>query len=998
MAKDIKRRQRPRRQGARDPVSLVSVGAELTGLTNAVNVDEQRAEYLLEVAVELGEANPETISRFICEHLLPRCMRASPDDAVGRARSSRLRKLLVNWLQSLPDATLWKVREPVLATVVEILRDDATFEGMYSLSAIGYRTDSTVAAFRTLGERDDRLGHEALRLLLSLAPAADIVEWVASRIRHTPFENRTDELLNAAAQLHDTRWLPFLANDARRRGPGLFTLPRLMWVGKQAPGDRRMQEEIWDALSGVAKQWPDGTRNLVLTGGLVRGCHTPKSLGAFLSMVPEFADRGGPLVQCLRQIVEPESLIQLGGWDGAPISAIVDGLRPLVEPDTGHTGVGHTSESLHKELAIQALMCSGSDAIRAILETALGKETNVFTCAEIMRSLALLPLLEIPGRVHNILSGEPELSGRGTDNQRIVMYLAAARAAASSRQFDSFKVLLYSNGLIDGHPLTVPVAEAVHQAVWLAERSRAEVVATLLAGLTTESSPFVQMTSVRALSVLLREESLDVARGALEGLIGDTRVMPYVRRAALALRARTPDGAERDELRSLLVRMSDQSDDSVRFTAISALVDVGALNDERDRIEQYAFEEPRRGDRQYQGLIVGRLAAADADRYAGRAAQLISGAGTDMLHAVVDGYLQSRDARATVPGAILGALVHRIRRDESEVKADPPLMEDLAALAPERFLTELWEEVWTRWMPQSRCTFADLVPRALASVPVLRERAENLLAGLMGDAAFAVRRCASRSLNRVNPSVHASWCRDRAQSGSIQLRCLAMEAASRVEIDSTETLDNGVVRSGRTDVERAVRDAADRSHAEMQKRTWAQALFREIKRVVHKDEEYRTVCYRLGTALARVGDDEDLAQLRAMSADITLPPNITYWCERTADELEKQWKRTTGEWPQPWPQWDGAIERVHATLSAKGIEHELDLHLWRRRAKGAEGFSGWGGAASVAVTTDLWQFAQLHEDVSINVTNRPSARALIVGVNNTGIVLTGTGPYPSERD
>jgi len=298
-------------------------------------------------------------------------------------------------------------------------------------------------------------------------------------------------------------------------------------------------------------------------------------------------------------------------------------------------------------------------------------------------------------------------------------------------------------------------------------------------------------------------------------------------------------------------------------------------------------------------------------------------------------------------------------------------------------------------MPQSRCVLAEVFPEALQRVPGLRERAVELLKRLIQDGSFAVRRSAARSLSRVSEATLVAWCDEAFRSGAIHLRRLAIEAAAWLPIDSEASLDNAVVRNGRTDAERTVRDAADRAARDMRRRSWARSLLAEMKSGAHDDERHVHRQYRTSKALARVGDDEDLRALDTLRRDPAYPPNVAYWFERTREELEKQWKKTTGEWPEPWRHWNAAVERVQGTLSAAGNDHVADLYLWHRRGKGAEGVSGWGGAGQVESMGHAMQLAHASGEITLAIEGRRSARALVVSMTNSEIVLTGNGPYPS---
>jgi hypothetical protein len=298
---------------------------------------------------------------------------------------------------------------------------------------------------------------------------------------------------------------------------------------------------------------------------------------------------------------------------------------------------------------------------------------------------------------------------------------------------------------------------------------------------------------------------------------------------------------------------------------------------------------------------------------------------------------------------------------------------------------------------------AEVLPEAVQRVPDFQERGVELLKRLVQDGSFAVRRSAARSLSRVSEATLSEWCDEAYRSGAIHLRRLAIDAAAWLPIDSETSLDNAVVRNGRADAERTVRDAADRAGRDMRRRSWARSLLADMKSGAHNDERHVHKQYRTSIALARVGDDEDLRTLDTLRRDPASPPNVAYWFERTREELEKQWKKTTGEWPEPWRHWDAAIERVKGTLSVGGQDHVVELHLWHRRGRGAEGISGWGGAGRVDSPGYTLHLAQTRDDVTLTIEGRQLARALVaslthkLGAEGAEIVLTGNGPYPAGR-
>jgi len=705
-------------------------------------------------------------------------------------------------------------------------------------------------------------------------------------------------------------------------------------------------------------------------------------------------DSRGPL-RLLTQVTEAESPIQLQGWIGAPVGRIASVVGTFVEVDTANSGVGQTTESVNKDIALETLLCSGSRRTSDILAKAIVNETNIYTTAELMRALSVLPLKSVPPRVTNALKDEPGFASRADENTRLVVYLAAARVAASSRSFQDFDALVHSRGLLNGHPLTVPVRGAVTQILWLAQRHRREAVKRTIDGLRSRT-PLPQIVAAQALVSLLQEGPIDEAIPCLMGLAADKNAMPYVRTAAVAALTVAKGHQANAEWRDLLVSLCADADGTVRYAGASALIDAGALQEASEVAERLGASSA--DGARYRALLVGQLASVNPDRFVDVAQSIISSSRSELLHAVLDGfYVGGRHREVSLPTALADAVVARVSRDESEVRSDAPLLQELAELAPQRVLAEEWSDVWHRWMPQSRCTLAELIPGIVQRFPDLQKRGVELLKLLIQDGTFGVRRSAARSLSRIREATLFEWCDEAYRSGSIHLRRLAIEAAAWLPSDSEASSDNQMVRMGLVDDERIVRDAAERAAREMRRRAWARCLLADMKSGAREDERHVQKRYRMSKALRWVGDDEDLRALAGLSRDPNYPPNVAYWYERTRGELEKQWRKTTSEWPEPWRHWDAAVERVQGTLSAGGIDHAADLHLWHRRGKGAEGVSGWGGAGQVESMGDALQLAHGREEVTLTIEGRPPGKALVVSVRNSEVVLTGNGPYPASN-
>jgi hypothetical protein len=506
-----------------------------------------------------------------------------------------------------------------------------------------------------------------------------------------------------------------------------------------------------------------------------------------------------------------------------------------------------------------------------------------------------------------------------------------------------------------------------------------------------------QIVAAQAVASLLQDAPIPEAIPRLSRLATNQEAMPYVRTAAVAARNVASVGRHDPEWRAVLLRLCGDADGAVQYAAASALIEAGSV-EEASKVVQGLATAADDGARR-RALLVGQLVAVDPGRFAEVAHSLVSSSRSELVYAVLDGFrVGSEGHEASLPPGLADAVVARVIRDENEVRSDAPLLEELAELAPRRALAEGWSNVWHRWMPQSRCRLAEILPDAVERAPDLEARAVEMLTLLIQDGAYAVRRSAARSLQRTREATLSEWCNEAIRSGSIHLRRLAIEAAAWLPSDAETSLDNSVVRKGLFDSERTVRDTADRARRDMRRRAWARSLLADMQSGAREDERSVHKRYCTSKALARVGDDEDLRVLGSLSRDPSYPPNVAYWFERTRDQLEKQWKKATAEWPEPWRHWNAAIERVEGTLSTAGDDQVADLYLWHRRGKGAEGISGWGGAGQVGSMDAAMKLALALGEITLTIKGRLPARALVVSVTNSEVVLTGNGRYPGTTD
>ncbi len=628
-----------------------------------------------------------------------------------------------------------------------------------------------------------------------------------------------------------------------------------------------------------------------------------------------------------------------------------------------------------------------------MVEPALRHERNPYMVAHVMNRFAVLALPVMPESAQAIVRRYRGRDGKSQNNAQLVEFLAAARLAASSPTLHAMKLMLDSHGTIDGHPFSAPVEAQAELGEWLARTETADVIPLLLDATDTDSTVAQSIASL-ALAQILRVGShieSDTIDRVLRGVAADTTREPYIRRSALnGIVELHRHRHSADEAGELLTTLCSDLDEQFRVEVFSAVVALGLLESHRDVVEAAAGL-----DTESAAYLAGQLAVVEPHRYAERAAQVLRIGNDDSAHAVLSGY--SRNSERRLPDPMAEALVARIRRGERRASANPPLLTDLATLAPDRLIDEDWGLIWSQWMPESRAALAAALPQAITHVAERRPRASDLLLALVTDGVYAVRRVASRSLAIIDVERLNRWCAEALGASPIKLRMMGAEAACWLPIDDERTLDNESVRRASGDLERVVREAAQQSRQDMRKRRWCRELLQQISQPRADPNDWVLESYTLGRALASIGDDENLAQLESMSRDPALPPNVRYWLRLVAGDLEKQWRKTTQTWPQSSYPWSGAREQLTGGITVDGAQHRASVALWRRRRSTPGRPESWGGAATFSSESPMVFKALDAESVILDLPGRPPASIAVVESSDRRIIFLGNDLYPDER-
>lgn len=471
--------------------------------------------------------------------------------------------------------------------------------------------------------------------------------------------------------------------------------------------------------------------------------------------------------------------------------------------------------------------------------------------------------------------------------------------------------------------------------------------------------------------------------------------------------ARTFAGQLPEWLFEVLGELCQHDNDQLRVTAAGAIVERHRLAQFRVAVESCAMLRDGKltsdvsKATSYQAYLMGVLSAVDSEAYATAAAEVVRSAWTLAASEVLRG--ASATMRSSpAPLALVDAIVHRIRTNESATSAEMFLFDTLAELAPDRLLDESWNASWHEWMADSREAFVKALPDAVAranSSP-RRQRAIMFATHLLDDGAFAVRRSAARTLSNLDQHVLRKVCEKYMRSGSILLRERAAEYAAWLPADAEDTLDNTVLRKLASDEERRVRHSAGRAVDELRHRTWAAEHLRAIASKQADPNAWVLSCNASGTALSKIGDDLDIEALRSLARTRKLPPNVRHWYRRLLKDLDRQWRETTRKWPDPWLPWRGAVEEFSGRILFGMDSYEVRFSLWIAPPSDGDDLAEWGGAATFKSGAGSFPWNLLmagsDENARLQIEGRSDAEAVVVRSTGSELLLSGSGPYPSK--
>jgi HEAT repeat protein len=702
--------------------------------------------------------------------------------------------------------------------------------------------------------------------------------------------------------------------------------------------------------------------------------------------------------------------MQIVGIARVDARAAVAALHQLAVIPTGPTVAAMTAEAYSKEHAWHVALTLGILDVKEWVAEAIDNEPNTYQQHNFMNIAAVLSVPSLPSRVVSLLSSKELMFTRAGHNKELFPFLGASRLAASSLTRDSLRLLLGAEGLMDGHPFVASVDHAAELATWLVKTGDTDLLNELEDAFRSRR-PMTCDVAIRTVRILFAGGSStcisDTILEMLEYNSLDDLYPAYVR--ADAISARAAAGNLSASFSAALADICKNENEELRVAAAYVLIRAGMLDRYREALHGCAFHssggqitvEPSERLTTSEAYLVGWLAATEPAVYARSAARIIEVAFTLAASETIRAIRTAKRTGVKPPDLVCAAIVRCIRDHESPGFANTHLFGELAELDAERLLNEPWERIWQEWMADSRRALADALPEAIrqSADGSSRERAIAIAKALLTDGVFAVRRSAARALGELDQGALRAVCEEYLSSGSIVLRERTAEAAGWLPIDDENTLDNAILRRLGGDSEDRVRDAAKRTREEARRRCWAAEHLRVVLGADSDPNLWVLRKYASGAALAKIGDDRDMLALATHARGSDVPPNVRHWYGRVLKDLDRQWRETTRKWPDPWRPWRGSIEKLGGSLVVKERTYPAQFSLWLVPPQHDLGLTSWGGAADLD-KGDAWSLLREYSDSEnsrgiVRIEGRAEARALMVRVSGSEVLLSGSGPYPA---
>lgn len=986
---------------------------------------------------------------IILNRLLPMCLKDADTEQLERnIVFIECRELAGEWLNALtgPEAPA-TISAAIAFLITEVDGSTTCLPACWTIAEIGYRApELTERLWQLFRSNNQEESDTALATLAALGLTGDDRSRCLAAAVEAARERMPYTIVGTLAALPDAATIPTLTEAWLDRPQAELeaVAESLFFLFSRIGARLQMPDAIDKACAAIAQLLARAPaflgRRVRLAGNALPSLDSPLSTETLVRLLPEETtatayDRWLVMLR-LKACCRPR---QLAGFEGnaAQDPALIAVLSDFVLEVGEFVGRDSTFEGQVKISALETALLLSSARSLDWLGPALANERNPYLQQEIMEAYAALRISPLPDPIPRWITEEAHLGDQAVDNIELMRRLAASRVARSAATSEAFD-LLSRPGLIRENAVMQETAEGLIAATLFvgADFSHRPNVLEQLFTAVENPATLPQLSSgCHALAAAARQGWLADRTWADRLLIALTSepnipLRAHDRAQLIAAVEALPPTAKPGWLPERLAAWAHEAD-PLGARAIQALLEMNlfsrftellapklGLVQSDDNRWQWHLETP--GQVEWAPLGVVLLYAQSPDSFAPALCAVLDDERWFVRHDAV-GLLQALVVtdRASLLEPVRDALMARVRRRQSSRFADPPLIRQVAMLAPERFALQRWNELYQNWMEDARVALADALGALplvmLLSSPELHRNVAAQLVQLSRDGQFAVRRSAQRSLGRVHAGTLESFCETLAAGSDAEERIFAAEASSwlpAVAISpSRETVKvspvdafwspdiEGWSKRFEADVSKRVRNQARTATAARQRREWASGYFLRLSVISDPSNSELLATWKVGNALAQTGDDETLRRLRSHLETTSLTPSLRFRLTCVAKEMEKNWEAVTKKWPQPSLSLPGGIETFEARLRSRDREWVVHCTLWHVAGITADAQRRWGGIAAAGTTAEeLNLVAAFGDRDALLLTKDSSTRVLVNSWSEDLISFRGVGDYPRTID
>jgi hypothetical protein len=950
----------------------------------------------LQKIVEVTRGDPREARLIMQDLVLPICLESTESGLdFTTVRATDIREMLSSWVDRYPDG----VRS---ATVNGLYRSIMSAKAparpkLHTILALGTRTPQIWAWLETVAAQRNEVENLAIRCMASLGPTIDEQEHLVRLIMRRRSSGLPTDFDFAIHRLGDPRFIPLLIRNMSDPSKEWWLPSLLGRIAEAHYRDPVIQRKVWKAFE-KAMRGPSRKVAFAAGGGISK-CDDSRVVEMFLEALSDDGDKTLPIHQAFNQLKSCVRSEQLEGWKSHNKFHWMS-LADTAKATTGNTTRSMTLGDHQKRNAWSLALMMGKPEVLDWLEPALEQEGSFLTKASMIRSVACLRFDALPPTVVSLLTTPGDLK-RNADANEYFARQAATNLAHSQGTREALRYLVEFPFTSDGHPFLSVSEMAKDLACRLAKQQQGPILDLL-----TETANDKELGNRRMLAICAIRtvaEILDATpKDDLLLLAQDKSLPEYALAEILGTLALRPYPVKRQQVISFLVDTLEapQPNWKIRYNGCKALIAYGLARRYFEVIMRalggnLAISLDPRAD--WKVDLLADLAFVKPSLLPVLKRNIRANWGSLSMTYLYALRSRLRKAQRVPRRFVLWAPREHARRLRPE-QGGTGQFALFAELLPSDFVRIPWEKRWNKWMPPVRAALAAAMSEAHSRATQEDQgRAEDILALLLGDSSYEVRRSAGRALFKVKPHRMASLLDAWVLSGNADLRRNAAEQARWISFEPEGHLNHWVSRL-LWDSDAGVRRIAAESAAELRNQTYGKNALSMILGSERGDaNRWVLECYCYGAAVAEVAYVDAIDALEEIANDLSTPPNVSNWLRQVVKDTEEKFKELSAKWPQPSFGWSGHLEIKNRGVEIESIPLKRPLSLWRSTPSSVHELTSWGGAFDVELGSPLADVIiddKLNTNLTLKVGPAHTRILITSGVIGGKVSFVGNGDYP----